>query len=256
MCNLHFARVFTWGLILVCAGSSQLRAQGADKQKQSSVLVRRALKGDPEAELALALALERTTTDSENLAAITWLRRAAEHGNPIAQTRLADRYVRGMGTEANRNEALRWYFRAVASGYAPAQYGLARLYLDSGQDREAIHLLEQAAGRSYHPAEADLGLFYLKGRAIAQDSHKAFAYTRRAANGHWPLAEYNLAVMYAKGIGTSPNLTTARHWYRRAEQDGLVCGGTPGKSSCEQNLPTEIVSPQINTGGLETIAVP
>jgi hypothetical protein len=45
-----------------------------------------------------------------------WLKRAAEHGNPVAQNRLAHLYANGRGIDINPFEAAKWHLIARHGG--------------------------------------------------------------------------------------------------------------------------------------------
>lgn len=112
--------------------------------------------------------------------AMTLFRRAAEAGDPEAQTRLA--YILDM-SELD-DEARAWYQRAADAGYPPAQFGLAEMLLTGNpSDIEGAKtwLLESAA-RDYLPAVRAAARHYGNGTAgFPVDPVLSRAWIKRAA---------------------------------------------------------------------------
>lgn len=74
--------------------------------------------GDLQAQVALAGILETggTGLTRDLPAALTWYRRAAERGDPVAQMNLGDRYARGAGVPRDPVKALAWFTLAAEQG--------------------------------------------------------------------------------------------------------------------------------------------
>jgi len=69
--------------------------------------------------------------------AITWYRKAAEHGSAIAQYNLAVIYA--TGEKKDTAEAIKWYRRAAEQGIADAYYSLGVLYANGdGLTRDLV----------------------------------------------------------------------------------------------------------------------
>ena len=62
--------------------------------------------------------------------ALSWYRRAAEHGHAAAERAVGDFYQKGRGVTADATEAARWYRRAADGDDIRAQYQLGQLYFD------------------------------------------------------------------------------------------------------------------------------
>jgi hypothetical protein len=69
--------------------------------------------GDAVAEYAL---VGRSIQQGDQVEALRWLKRAAEHGHPSAQRELGGRYMVGRGVQQSTVEAARWYIRAAQQG--------------------------------------------------------------------------------------------------------------------------------------------
>jgi putative methionine-R-sulfoxide reductase with GAF domain len=73
-----------------------------------------------------------TSTPLTDAAATTFsadqLRQSAEKGDPATAYTLALRYATGEGVKLSENEAVRWFSKAAAQGYVPAQSRLGSIY--------------------------------------------------------------------------------------------------------------------------------
>ena len=52
----------------------------------------------------------------DEVAAVSWYRKAAEQGNAQAQTNLGWMFAHGLGVSKNRAEAINWYRKAAEQG--------------------------------------------------------------------------------------------------------------------------------------------
>jgi TPR repeat protein len=71
-------------------------------------------------------------------------------------------------------------------------------------------------------AQYNLGLLYARGLGVAQDYDRAIAYYRLAATQGVAAAQYNLGVIYANGQGVPVNRQEAAKWFLEAAQQGIV----------------------------------
>src|SRR5712691_10828758 len=69
-------------------------------------------------------------------------------------------------------------------------------------------------------AQYNLGVMYAKGLGVPQDYVQAIQWFRRAAEQGNANAQYNLGLMYANGQGVPQDYTQAVQWYRRAAEQG------------------------------------
>lgn len=69
-----------------------------------------------------------------------------------ASWELGQLYLHGVGVEQDKHRAAAHFFNAAALGYAPAQYELARLLVEQGDEASAAHWLRQAAEQGHQPA--------------------------------------------------------------------------------------------------------
>src|SRR6516165_6086452 len=185
----------------------------------STSVQEKANSGDVSAMLRLAQAYE-TEGRSDPVEAARWYRRAANAGNPLAQTKLAAFYLQGVGVSKDPQEAVQWWRRAASSGYGLAQYKLGLAYLQgegvAKDDAEGVRWLREAAGNDIPDAEANLGVLYLSGRGVPKSNADALAWTTQAARHGSAFAECNLGAMYQFGDGVEQDAAQAEKWYRRA----------------------------------------
>jgi len=105
------------------------------------------------------------------------LLKAANFGNPEAQTSVGYLYANGLGLPRDVNQAFHWFQRAAAENYAPAQFDIGYLLMAGigvEQDMsQAVHWFERAAGQGLPPAETLLALAYHNGLGVSPDQSSA-----------------------------------------------------------------------------------
>ncbi len=116
---------------------------------------------------------------------IRLLRSSAEHGNPIAATRLAHRYFKGDGVAKDYQQAARWYSESSRANdfIAMAYYGWM-LVLGQGvakDEKRGLELLNAADREGYPEAARLLGLLYFDPKRPFHDQNKGLDLLRRAA---------------------------------------------------------------------------
>ena len=90
----------------------------------------------------------------------------------------------------------------------------------------AFQKFQAAAKEGHVDSQFNLGLMYEKGIGTAKNEKNAVVwYGKAAAQGNAP-AQYNLGVLYENGRGTAVNFPLANKWYRKAsvQGDGLAIG--------------------------------
>jgi TPR repeat protein len=129
-------------------------------------------------------AASSTANADDTLAA---LRRAAEAGDPAAQTQLGLAYRNGKGVPQDLVEAVKWYNRAAEKNHAEAQ--------------------------------AYLGFMYMTGRGVRRNDVEAAKWHRKAAEQGNPLGQYNLGLMYLHGRGgVETSKVQAYLWLKQAAE--------------------------------------
>lgn len=92
--------------------------------------------------------------------ALTWFERAADQGNPYAESQIAYLYAAGKGVPKNYETSLEWYQKAARHGLASAQYNLGLMYANGlgtpVNKAAAQHWFQQSASRGFDPARRAL----------------------------------------------------------------------------------------------------
>lgn len=193
------------------------RQDGADKGAQMRAfhwLEKAAMRGDGQAQQALADAYERGTgTARDPAAAAKWRQavalpdsnlatqdtmEAAMRGDPHAQYRLGDRYARGDGVPRDEKTALQWWQAAAAQGDLAAKRALAN---HQRQDPTAASPRDAIAEPPRDPAT------------------EAAEWQRRAEAGD-ARAQYQLYFRYSLGDGVKQDQETANRWLQQAAGNG------------------------------------
>ena len=152
------------------------------------------------------------------------LREAAAAGDAQAQFALADDYFGGVGVAQDYGQAVIWYRKSAAQGYAPAlnqlgymqenKIGLPRDY------KRALYYYRLAANKGNALAEYNLGAMFKAGLSVKRDYKQAFDWYRKAADQNLSEAEEEIGYFYQWGWGVKRDYAQALAWYRRAAGDG------------------------------------
>jgi TPR repeat protein len=78
----------------------------------------------------------------------------------------------------------------------------------------------KAAEQGHAGAQFNLGLIYDRGLGVKQDSAQALEWFRKAAGQGNAGAQFNLGVMYARGVGVKQDSAQALDWYHKAAEQG------------------------------------
>jgi TPR repeat protein len=109
-------------------------------------------------------------------------------------------------------------------------YQLGRAYARANNFGSAVMQYQKAADRGYVPSEYDLGVLYEKGLGVVPDEAQAVAWYRRAAEQGFALAQSNLGNIYRNGLGVPQDYAEALKWLHEAADQGnadtLVMLGT------------------------------
>lgn len=112
--------------------------------------------------------------------------------------------------------------RAIA-GDPRAQNDLASRLI--GQDppdvEEAANWFREAAIQGVPGAQYNLGVLYERGLGVRQDETRALLWYHSAAEQGHPLAQYNLGILYAAGRAVPLSYAEAAVWFERAAARGV-----------------------------------
>jgi localization factor PodJL len=161
---------------------------------------------------------ERATDDLKDLEA------AARHGDSEAQFRIGTRFLSdGTFSNGGAATAARWLAKAAGQGHLEAQFMLASLYERGAgvtkDESEAMSLYRKAANAGHIRAMHNLGVL-LSARESPQDYGEAAVWFARAAQAGLTDSQYNLALLYERGLGVEQDLSRAYLWYRAAGRGG------------------------------------
>jgi len=77
-----------------------------------------------------------------------------------------------------------------------------------------------AAEEGHSDSQFNVGLMYERGIGVDKNEKEAIAWYRKSAEQGNALAQYNLAVLYEHGRGTAVDFAQANRWYRKASVQG------------------------------------
>ena len=77
-----------------------------------------------------------------------------------------------------------------------------------------------AADKGEADCQFNLALMYEKGIAVTQDEKEAVVWYRKSAEQGFPNAQFNLGVLYENGRGCAVDFAQANQWYRKASVQG------------------------------------
>ena len=178
-------------------------------------------------------AMYGTQTAPPDLPLAVRLMRELADENPLAAHDLGVLLLKGMGCQADEDEAQRWFQKAL-SGFQKAastekkpayfQYRVGKMHaMGYGVEQdylEAARWYERAVQDNNYPFAAyALGCLYLRGQGVERDEERALelfltaAEHEKQANAY---AMYELGRMHRKGVGTEIDETMADHWDKMA----------------------------------------
>ena len=128
----------------------------------------------------------------EYIAALELYETLAGQGNAEAQFQLGLMYEQGLGTDADRQIAQRYYQQAAEQQSPQALDALGTLYL-KGEGviqnfKESLRLFQQAAAQGYPQAQHNLGIAYADGKGTFRDPVKAHMWFNLASASGYPQA--------------------------------------------------------------------
>lgn len=109
------------------------------------------------------------------------------------------------------------------AGDPRAQYTLAiRLLAAAVPDHpQAANWLRESAIQGVPNAQYNLGVLYERGLGVPQDDTRALLWYHSAAEQGHALAQYNLGVLYSAGRGIPLSYAEAARWFGRAAEQGV-----------------------------------
>jgi TPR repeat protein len=117
-------------------------------------------------------------------------------------------------------------FLSALSSPALAGFDEGVAAYQSGDLPLAVKEFRAAAEAGNADAQFNMALMYERGIGVSKDEQESVVWYRKAAEQGNSTAQFNLAVMYENGRGTAVDFHQAHHWYRKAsvQGDGLAIG--------------------------------
>ena len=155
----------------------------------------------------------------------------AESGDELAQSYLAICYKYGGAVVRDIDQAQHWAKKSInwlqtraGEGLVAAQANLGVMYyggLAVAQDRRrAVELYRKAADQGNALAQNNLGVCYQSGKGVKKNRTEAVKWVQKAAEQGYSLAQLNLGGYYSDGIGVEKDLKEAVKWWQKAADQG------------------------------------
>jgi TPR repeat protein len=122
--------------------------------------------------------------------------------------------------------ALSALFVNILSNPALAGFDEAVAAYQAGDLPLAAKEFRAAAEAGNADAQFNMALMYERGIGVSKDEQESVVWYRKAAEQGNSNAQFNLGVMYENGRGTAVDFSQAHQWYRKAavQGDGLAIG--------------------------------
>jgi len=167
--------------------------------------------------MVAAFATTAAGVDADVERALAAARVKASAGDVVAQFSLGAMIYYG-GTDTA--QAVDWFRRAAAQGYAPAEFQMGQVYefgfTVERDDRQALAWYRKAAGHGSAAAQRSVGDFYRTGRGVKADAAEAARWYRRGADGDDIRAQNELGQLYFSGTGVARDYASAYLWFSLA----------------------------------------
>ena len=170
-------------------------------------------KGDVLAQFKLGELYEKGQGLPQNYAlAAQWYEKAAEKEHVMAQFNLGVLYEKGQGVPQNYSNAVQWYQKAAIQGNAAAQYNLGVMYekgLGVPQNIVSSAQWYQDASANQSEGSQYTDAAYIHAQSVPQNFEAAIQWYQKAVNQGHAAAQYNLGIMYEKGLVVPKNSIVA-----------------------------------------------
>ena len=153
------------------------------------------------------------------------LRDAARKGDRVAIYEIGVRYSQGRGVKRDMKLAADWFGRAAERGFAPGEYSLGSLHEKGvGVPRDldrASELYASAAEKGNARAMHNLAVINAQDMPDRKaDFAKALGLWEQAAALGVKDSQFNLGILYARGMGVAQDLVQSYKWFAVAARDG------------------------------------
>jgi TPR repeat protein len=150
-------------------------------------------------------------------------RSLAESGHTKSQVQLGIMYELGLGVKQNYTEASKWYQKAAVQGDKEAQKKIIDMRRKGLNPTFQPPIPDNWQGNTTEPqAQYDIGMMYFKGIGVKKDYGIAFRWFYLAANQGHARAQNDMAFLLSKGLGVKQNKQEAYFWFLKAAEQGFA----------------------------------
>jgi TPR repeat protein len=192
-------------------------------QKGKHWLTQAALRGHIQAGYALAALLSNKGDQAKNSqTSWRWLYHGLRNNDAKTYYNLAISLHQGLlGLPKDDSHFAPWLRQAAVFGITFAQNDFAAYQLSSSNKaKNSIQWLTKAAQKNDIKAQFNLGLVYARGLGVTPNDNKAIHWLSQAKENNNAKAEMMLGVYYALGRGAGRDEKQAAYWYEAAANDG------------------------------------
>ena len=197
-------------------------------KKQIEELKKAAESGDPEAQSQWGLLLatgDHVTQDVPE--GLSWLRRAGEQGEISAMFNLGVILQNGLDCEPDPDEAALWYWQAAELGDNQAKMKLGTMLIKGqgfGPGSPAAQAIEASAEKGLPYAQSFYAKLYLDGVGVEPDNEQAEKWFRLSAVQGDESAIFNLGEMMADGLTVLTPEEELSQWFFDLGMKHLAAG--------------------------------
>ena len=204
---------------LYCAGA-YLFGVGTTKNEDVArgYYIAAARAGNAVAQQTLAANFLATRAPANRKLGLPWLEKAVAARDPEADVMMADLYLRGDMVSADTDQAIKLTEEAIAQGYSPALFQMARIEQYQSHLEEAQSWYHKAAVAEYIPAQIALAELYLDPKSEIYSVHEGFLWMLKAAKSGSAKAQQVVSEMYQKGQGVVANKDLSLLWEKRSKE--------------------------------------
>ncbi|MEO6524617.1 MAG: tetratricopeptide repeat protein [Mucilaginibacter sp.] len=179
----------------------------------------------------------------------------AQEGNSQAMNALGILYSKGLGTDLNEKEAIKWFENAGKAGYGNAWYNLGLMYKAGiGTDQnygKAYQAFKNGADLNSGAGYYGQGFMLYKGLGCSQDYNKAIQLFIKGSQLDELGSMYMLGLCYRNGYGVSVNIDSAKYWLTKASAKGYRYATDELASDQPENLNINLGSNNVVASSLE-----
>jgi TPR repeat protein len=160
-----------------------------------------AARGNADAQVKLGWLTEHGEgVERDDAAAMTWYRKAAQHGFVPSWAMIGSMYLGDKDIPRDDAAAMRWYLKAANRGNAAGQYGVGYMY-HSGRGvnkdyAQAMTWLRKAAAQGDLQATYMIGRMYFDGRGVKQDYEEAYFWLSLGTADYTPSLRYTITGLF------------------------------------------------------------